>query len=131
MVQWALVKLFLPQATLEEWAAAEKADLQEGKLELAGAQASFPVVTAVHFHKLLSGSDDQKLLHKVKTGDQLKALGAEQMADSVLLGETAYEVTEGYLAEVQAAAVSEPAPAPRRAGNETDLLAAFLLDKLS
>ena len=51
------------------------------------------------------------------------------MADSVLLGDTAYEVKGGYLAEV---------PVPGRAGAskkgvtpEAEALAAFLLDKLS
>lgn len=108
---------------------AEKADVRDGKLVVAGGQGSCPVASAVHFQKVVSGNDEKGLLHKVKTGEQLKALGAEHMADSVVLGETAYEVTEGYVAEVQLPARAEAAP--KKPSNEADLLAAFLLDKLS
>jgi hypothetical protein len=124
----ATVKLFLPQATLEEWAGAEKADFRDGKLILTeGKGASYAAFPAVHFKALVSGNDDKKLVAKVKSHDQLKALGAEHFADSVLMGETAYEVIEGFLTEVPAPA---PAKDPKKAANpEADLLAAFLLDK--
>jgi hypothetical protein len=125
------VKLFLPQKTLEEWSAAEKADLQDGKLVIAENKASHAVVPAVHFEKLVSGTDSGQLVGRVKTMTQLDSLGAEHMMDSVLLGETAYQVTPGYVADV-------PAPAPAVKGGdkkkatspEADLLAAFILDKL-
>ena len=94
------MKLFLPQATLEEWAGRRKGrpeGRQAGRCRRAG---RYPVTPAVHFVALVTGEDDQKLVAKVKTEVQLQALGAEQMADSVLLGETAYEVVPGYVAEV-------------------------------
>ena len=116
------MKLFLPQATLETWAADEKADLRDGQLWLAEGPATHPVTPAVYFRALISGTDGHALVSKVKTERQLKELGAEQMMDSVLLGETAYEVIPGYVTEVSKA----------RAGTgESELLAAFLLDKLT
>ena len=118
-----MTRLFLSQAQLEEWALADKADLQDDQLVLTGESTRVPVVPAVHFVALVSGSDDHGLVAKVKTGPQLQSLGAEQMADSVLLGETAYEVVPGYVAEVAG-------PAPHKGAPETDLLAAFLLDKM-
>jgi hypothetical protein len=121
-------KLFLPQSTLEEWALAEKADVREGKLSFGEDGIGFPVVPAVHFLKLVTGTDDQKLLARVKTEEQLQALGGEQMADSVLLGETAYEVVPGYVAMV-----GGPGDAPPKADKdpkEEELLAAFFLNKL-
>lgn len=117
-------KLFLPQNTLEEWALAEKADIREGRLGLTGESATFAVEPAVHVLRLVSGEDAAGLVSKVKTERQLATLGAEQMADSVLLGEAAYEVVPGYVADVP-----DPAPA-KRTSTESDLLAAFLLDKL-
>lgn len=119
------MKLFLPQQQLEEWALADKADLQEGKLVLLQEKASYPAVAAVHFIKLVSGRDDKKLVSRVKTQPQLEALGAEAMADSVLLGESAYEVVPGYVAEVPA-----PRADKKKGSPEADLLAAFILDKL-
>jgi hypothetical protein len=118
-----VTRLFLSQAQLEEWALADKADIQDDQLVLAGEAARVPVVPAVHFVALVSGADEHGLVAKVKTEPQLQSLGAEQMADSVLLGEAAYEVVPGYVAEVAG-------PAPRKDVPETDLLAAFLLNKM-
>lgn len=127
-----MTRLFLPQNTLEEWAIDDKADLKEGQLVLASEQASFPVVPAVHFTQIVSGNDEQQLVGKVKTESQLQALGAEQMADSVVMGEIAYEVVPGYVAEVPSAAPAKSAKSQvKGASPETDLLAAFLLNKLS
>ena len=124
------MKLFLPHATLEAWTVDEKADLKDGKLVLTETKAAYPAVSAVHLHKLVSGTDDHKLLSKVKSDEQLRALGAEHMSDSVLIGETAYDVTQGFITEVAAPAAK--ADRGKAAGSpEADLLAAFILDKLS
>ncbi len=121
------MKLFLPQTQLEEWALADKADLRDGKLVVAvEGGASFPTVPAVHFVKLVSGEDTHKLVSKVKTETQLGGLGADQMNDSVLIGDTAYEVVPGYVAEIPVA----PRPADKKPNSETDLLAAFILNKM-
>jgi hypothetical protein len=123
-----VTKLFLPQAQLEEWALGDKADIRDGKLVVVEeGGASFPVVSAVHFVQLASGEDTHKLLSRVKTEAQLQGLGAEQMADSVLIGETAYEVVPGYIAEVSP---SPPGPGDKKPSSEADLLAAFLLNKM-
>jgi hypothetical protein len=119
------MKLFLPQTQLEEWALADKADVRDGRLLVAGeGGAGHPVTPAVHFVQLVSGADEQRLLAKVKTESQLASLGAEKMADSVLVGENAYEVVSGYVTEV---AAPPPAQQPE---SETDLLAAFLLNRM-
>ena len=122
------MKLFLPQAQLEEWALEDKADIKDGVLVVTGEAGTYPVSPAVHVLQLVTGEDANRLVTKVKTEEQLKGLGAEQMADSVLLGDTAYEVVPGYVAEVpvpQDASSEEEKP-----GSETDLLAAFLLNKM-
>ncbi|HEY8211026.1 MAG TPA: hypothetical protein VIG99_26265 [Myxococcaceae bacterium] len=122
-----MARLFVPQSKLEEWALEDKADIRDGKLALPTEKASFAVLPAVHFTKLVSGTDDKKLLRKVKTEDELHRLGAEHLADSVLLGDTAYEVTGGYVTEVpRAAGTGKKGVTP-----EAEALAAFLLDKLS
>ncbi len=123
---WVDVKLFLSQATLEEWALADKADVQEKHLVIRGEPARLPVEDAVHVARLVTGADEQKLLHKVKTIGQLDALSAEQLADSVLLGESAYDVQRGYLVQLPDADFA----AALKPEKETDLLAQFLLDKL-
>jgi hypothetical protein len=126
------VKLFLPQKTLEDWSGSEKADLEDGKLVVKDKDKSTHAVTpAVHFVKVISGTDAHQLTGRVKTMKQLDELGAEHMMDSVLLGETAFEVVPGYVAEVPLAPpAGKPDPKKKPISPEADLLAAFILDKL-
>jgi hypothetical protein len=124
------VKLFLPQKTLEEWVSQDRADLQEGRLVLKEERSSYPVTAAVHFVRVVSGEDAGALVGRVKTESQLVALGAESMADSVVLGEVAYEVDQGYLTEVAPPEKPRSEPAKKASSPEADLLAAFILDKL-
>src|SRR5258708_30718888 len=107
-----------------------------------------------------AGEDTVGLLQKVKTTDALKQMGAEHYMESVILGEVAYQVQQGFLADAnalrRAAAASAPpapkaAPAPAPAPpasagpapaaqaaakpeekktGEQDLLAQFMLDNL-
>lgn len=119
------MKLFLPQAKLEEWALEDKADLRDGKLVVTGDATPYATTPAVHVVKLVSGRDDNKLVQRVKTDEQIKALGGEQMMESVILGDTAYEVEPGYIADVPA-----PRADKKKANPEADLLAAFILNKL-
>lgn len=119
-----MTKFFLPQATLEEWVTSNKADLQGGQLVLTAERISLRATPAVWFVKLVSGADEKKLISKVKTSEQLKELGAEQVADSVILGDSAYEVAPGYV-------TTSGATVEQKAGGETDLLAEFLLKKMS
>ncbi len=122
------MKLFLPQKTLEEWISAEKADLEDGKLIVREGKTSHAVTAGVHFVKVVSGSDSNQLTGRVKTMKQLDELGAEHMMDSVLLGETAFEVIPGYITDVPAGAKADPKK--KQISPEADLLAAFILDKL-
>jgi hypothetical protein len=126
------MKLFLPHKTLEDWATTDKADLSDGRLIVKETKSSHQVTPAVHFQKLVSGDDLQSLLGRVKTQSQLQAMGAEQLGDSCLIGETAYEVVEGFVAEVIVVpGAARPADTRKKSSSpEADLLAAFILDKL-
>ncbi|MFN0061294.1 MAG: hypothetical protein ACKVPX_02075 [Myxococcaceae bacterium] len=120
---------FLPQTKLEEWALSEQADLMDGKLVIKGEAQGHAVMPAVHFAKLVSGGDEHKLLDKVKTQAQIAALGGEQMFESVVLGDSAYEVVTGYVTQLGGPAASPPAgKGPGR--SETSILADYLLGKL-
>ena len=124
------VKLFLPQKTLEDWSGSEKADLEDGKLVVKDTKSAHSVVAAVHFVKVISGTDAHQLTGRVKTMKQLDELGAEHMMDSVLLGETAFEVVPGYVADVPAPTAASKNDRKKPISPEADLLAAFILDKL-
>ena len=81
----------------------------------------YPVEPAVHVMALVSGPDEHRLLRKVKTDLQLAELGAERLADSVVAGETAYDVESGYVVQV---------PDSTGQPTETALLADYFLNKL-
>ena len=124
------MKLFLPQKTLEDWSMSDKADLEEGRLVVRESKSSHAVVAAVHFVKVISGTDAHQLTGRVKTMKQLDELGAEHMMDSVLLGETAFEVVPGYVADVVPPMPPSKSDKKKPISPEADLLAAFILDKL-
>ena len=145
--------LFVPQSVLAKWS-------EQGRIQVDGnvltiENKNFALTPAVRFTKMEAGDDAAGLLHKVKTTDALKQMGAEHYMESVILGENAYQVQQGFLADanalrraaaaVQAAAVkagaakpaapAKPAAAGAPAGSaeekgEQDMLERFLLDNL-
>jgi len=154
--------LFVSQAMLDSWAEAGKIDFVGNVMTLLAGEGkgrSYALDPAVRFLKVLGGEQDPNgLLHKVKSLSHLKELGAEPAGDSCILGDVAYEVQPGFLAEaaaLQAAASARPeAPSPGKAPaaqgprskplgsgplpkdleekrKEAEALARFLLDNLS
>jgi hypothetical protein len=111
--------LFVSQAMLETWAEQGKIDFAGNVLTLLAGEGkgrSYALEPAVRFLKILGADEDPHgLLHKVKSCAQLRELGAEPVDDSCILGDTAYEVQPGFLAEgaaLQAAASARPGPSP-------------------
>lgn len=96
-----MARLFISQARIDRW-------LEEGKVRLVGEVMSLPALgrsfrlkAAVHFTRIVSDEIDHHLLvGRVKTREQLSALGAECYASSVLLNDSAYECETGFIGEV-------------------------------
>ncbi len=122
---------FLSQQELVTWADDGKIDVQGDKVLVPGEPAGYHIREAVRFMKLVSGDDATGLLAKVKTTEQLKSLGAEHYLDSVILGETAYEVLQGYVAEPLGADKAQaPAASPSPGNRDANALADFIIGKL-
>ena len=152
--------LFVPQSVLDKWSEQGRIAVEGNVLTILGENKDFSLTSAVRFMKMEAGDDTAGLLQKVKTTDALKQMGAEHYMESVILGEVAYQVQQGFLADAnalrRAATVSTPpapkaaaAPAPKPAAGavpapaapsaskgeekkagEQDMLAQFLLDNL-
>jgi hypothetical protein len=148
--------LFVPQSVLDKWSEQGRIAVDGNVLTILGEKKSFALTSAVRFIKMEAGEDTAGLLAKVKTTDALKQMGAEHYMESVILGENAYQVQQGFLADAnalrRAAAASQSAakpgeappaavpakPAPGAApgapsekkGEEQDMLEQFLLDNL-
>ena len=115
--------LFASQVAIETWAEQKKIEFQGNVMTLVageGCGRSYALVPAVLFLKVVGGEcDPNQLIAKVKTEAKLRELGAEHLETSVVLGDVAYEVQPGFLAEasaLQAAASARPeAPPPGKA----------------
>lgn len=92
-----LSRVFFPQEALEAWMADSRAHVVGETLFLDG--QAFTLETAVRFmDEVAGGGDATRLIGRVQTLDQVAALGGEHCADSVVLGDNAYQVVEGFLA---------------------------------
>jgi len=127
--------LFLSQAQLDTWLNTGLVDMAQETLTVTADNATFPIVPAVHVKSVVDGQDSQKLVGKVKAVEALRMGGAEISLGAVVLGETAYEVDDGFMVTVQLpdrpSARPPSKPTPAKQGGEADLLAQFILNKLS
>lgn len=105
---------FVPQSMLDVWAEFGKIELDGHTLRITAEQVSFQLTPAVRFLSLLEGQDAHKLLQKVKSEAYLRDIGGEVVTDSCLVGETAYQVQPGFLAEGEALAKAQASKATRK-----------------
>jgi hypothetical protein len=130
-------RLFVSQETLDKWLSEGRVEVQGDTMTVQPEGHRFHLRSAVHvMTEVAGGGDAQGLVGRIKDLDQIAELGGEHCAGSVVLGDNAYEVTEGFvgdplrepvasgsdLAEAALAAAGEGAPA-----REVDLLARFFL----
>jgi hypothetical protein len=94
------VKLFIPQETVDSWLSAERVNLEGEMLQLPGGGLVLRLVPGCYFRSVQAGTDESfNLLGRVKAKAAISALGAEMFMNSVILGETAYEVEVGFVAK--------------------------------
>jgi len=134
-------RLFWPQDVMDQLTVDEKATIEDDVLLLAEEKLRYRVRQAVHFvADVGDGSDPHKLVGRVKELSALEGLGAEHYMDSVLIGDSAYKVVEGFAGEpiieitgdgkgvdITGAVVAQ---AGEGEGEDRELLAKFLLDNL-
>ena len=93
-------RVFLPQTALDEWLTDGRVDVAGDVMTLQPEGRRFKLKTALRFlAEVAEGGDESGLIGKVKDLDQLEALGGEHCSDSVILGDNAYEVIEGFVGE--------------------------------
>ncbi|MBK7537032.1 MAG: hypothetical protein IPI49_17050 [Myxococcales bacterium] len=85
---------------LEEWAAEGRAALEGDRMTLIELGQVFVMKPAVHFTAVIGAEQDPaNLVGLVHSQEDLQAMGADHMATSVIYGDTAYEVINGFLGE--------------------------------
>ena len=96
----AVNRIFFPQEALDAWLDQERVVLDGDLMTLSPEGWSFRLNSAVRFtSEVAGGGDAGGLVGKVKTQEQLSALGGEHCAGTVIIGDDAYEVVEGFVGE--------------------------------
>jgi hypothetical protein len=129
--------VFFPQDALDEWIVAGAIDLSKGELMITPEGRRYKVVEAVRVLGEVTGTPDpHKIVGKVKSKADMEKLGAEIMEGSMIIGDNAYDVAQGWMGaplgsfdehmkspERKAARVGMPASNP---GSEEELLRVLL-----
>lgn len=111
--------LFIAQDKLTQWEGEGKVNVNGNILTLIAERRSYALVPAVRFLRVVgSDPDAHGLVGKVRNREQLKALHAEAMTGSVIVGDIAYEVQDGFVGTALAPPPStslrpSPVPPPR------------------
>jgi len=137
----------MAQDALDAWVAEGKGEVQRDELLDRSTGRRFRLREGLRFLSEVTGTPDaHQLVGRVKDLDQLSALHGEHMADSVIVGENAYQVQQGFVgvviapearadAQAQALAaalapVAEPAEAPGGQRQTIAALQAFFLNNV-
>lgn len=94
-------RAFFSQDLVDRWLAAGRVTLEGDVLACMPAGPSFRLTTALFFvAEVASGDDAPRLCGKVKTLAAVEELSGEHAPGSVVLGDHAYEVVDGFLGEL-------------------------------
>lgn len=133
-------RLFWPQELLDRWIVDEKISMEGDVLTLLKENAAYKVKQAVFFDADVGDGDDKfRLVGRVKDLSRLEEMDAEYYMDSVIVQDSAYQVTGGFLGEQMPAedlsrtiphGSSSAAPSFEDEKEDKELLAKFLIENL-
>jgi len=93
-------RLFISVDRLDAWTAEGRASLEGDRMVLTELGLAFSMTPAVVFQSVTGGDQDpNNLVGLVKSKQALEAMGAEQLANSVIYNDTAYDVIDGFIGE--------------------------------
>ena len=91
-------RVFFPQASLDEWVAADRVDVSGDDLTIKNAKRRYRVVEALRIVREVTGTpDSNELVGTVKSLAFLQELGAEVLGGSMILGDNAYDIVPGFV----------------------------------
>ena len=101
------VKIFIPQDVVDSWLTADKVELSGEIMTFRASGLAVRGLPGYYFDHVAGGSDEgHQLLGRAKMKAAIAAMGAEVYMNSVILGETAYEVEVGLLVKPMDASCS-------------------------
>lgn len=98
-LNWMSVnRIYLSQESVDSWLSEDRVSIKDDVITLVGEDRQFRLQSAVRFIAEVTGELDQaQLVGKVKDLGQIKDLNAEHTHDSVICGDNAYQVEEGFV----------------------------------
>lgn len=103
-------RVFFPQEAVDLWLADGRVSLDGDVLRVLPNGPSLTLTGAVHIKTEVAGGGDEALLcGKVKSVEVLVALSGEVASGSLVLGDNAYEVVDGFLADLVEASAADGA----------------------
>ena len=91
-------RVFFPQAALDEWLSDNRVEITGEDLVLKSEGRRYRILEAVLVLREVTGTPDpHELLGRVKTRAFLAELGAELLESSMILGDNAYDVAQGFV----------------------------------
>jgi hypothetical protein len=91
-------RVFFPQGALDEWMVDDRVDLSNEELHLKVDPRRYRVVEAVRVLREITGAGDpHDIVGHVKSKAFLTELGAEIMEDSMIIGDSAYDIVPGFV----------------------------------
>jgi hypothetical protein len=92
-----MARLFISADQLDRWTQEGKVTLDDDQMTLPALGRTFKLRTAVRFLKVVEGADQNALIGRVKSDEQLTEMGAEHYGASVILGDVGYECEDGFI----------------------------------
>jgi hypothetical protein len=96
-------RAFFPQEAVDLWLAEGRVSLDGQVLGVLPDGPAFVLTSAVLFRREVAGDDTPGLCGKVKTLAAVEALSGEHASGTVVLGDHAYDVVDGFVAELVSA----------------------------
>jgi hypothetical protein len=90
-------RMFIAQSTLEAWVDSGKVEVSENIAYLKKSGRAYILEPAVRFVSVVPEGTAPSLIGKVLTEQRIIELGGELMGNSVLFGEAAFSVEQGYV----------------------------------
>jgi hypothetical protein len=137
-------RVFFPQQALDSWLEQGRIALVDDEMTLKPDGQRYRLLSAIRIlAEVADGNDPHDLVGKVKTIEQISGMGGDHQADSLVLGDNAYQVIEGFLGDTnddddQDAAIGNSLASAARAAtgekassDDANPLMRFLLSKPS
>lgn len=100
-----MTRLYISQKRIDAWTSDNRLQIEGDTMTLVELGRSFKIVPAVRVLAVEGGGDSESapdphdLVGKVKDEEELATLGADHLASSLILNDTAYKVENGFVGQ--------------------------------